>query len=1033
VNDAACRSSGYSKKEFLKMKMFDIDPVFTRKRWSDSWERVCKEKSVVIESFHKTKKGRIFPVEIGVNYLNFEGKEYHFTFVRDITERKKVEEALRTREAYLTSIIDNQSGMVWLKDRDSKLLAVNQVYIKMAGRKKPEEVVGKTDLDFWPTEMANKFREDDRKVMKSRKPIVVEERISKKGVLRWLETFKTPVFDVNGKVIGITGYARDITERKKFDEALLLSNQRMALHVQKTPLAVIEWDENFKVREWNPAAERMFGYSRKEAVGKCYDFIVPESARPKVDIVGKNLMAQKGGQRSTNENITKKGSIIVCEWFNTTLINPDGKTMGVTSLVEDVTARDRAQKALRESEFWLKESQKVSHIGSYEFDVRSGLWKCSDALQEIFGIGPNYKKNIQGWGRILHPANRKDMLDYLQREFVLHHKAFNREYRISRPSDGKTRWVLGRGSLVFDADGVPVKMIGTIQDITERKELEQALEKRILSLTQPESEGENVVFEDLFNLQELQMIQDEFTKATGVASIITRPDGTPITRPSNFCSLCSDVIRKTEKGLVNCYRSDACIGRNHPAGPVVQPCLSGGLWDAGAGINVGGRHVANWLIGQVRDEAQSEEKIRTYAREIGADEKKIVEAYRKVPTMSREQFDKVAQLLFTMSKQLSQFAYQNLQQARAITEGKRAEELIRAGRHQLLQVIDAVPHMIFAKDKDGRFLLVNRAVAQAYQRDPKSLIGVRRQDIHGNREEVESFLAVDREVLATGKPRIVSDEVFTDAQGTRHILQTFKIPFDMVGISETCILGVSVDVTEQKRIEEFRNDIVRTVSHELRTPLSIEKEGISLLMDEMVGPVNPEQKEILQTVMRSIDRLARMISNLLDISSIETGKIKLLKKMTDLRDLVKDVAFEFKKRAEERGIPLSVKLPEGAVKIVLDPDKITQVLSNLVDNALKFTEKGSVEISVMLRGDEVECIVRDTGVGITPENVKKLFEKFQQFSRKAGPGEKGFGLGLSIAKGIIELHRGRIWAQSNPGQGTSITFALPLEPPLETA
>ncbi|MEI7752283.1 MAG: ATP-binding protein, partial [Candidatus Omnitrophota bacterium] len=416
-----------------------------------------------------------------------------------------------------------------------------------------------------------------------------------------------------------------------------------------------------------------------------------------------------------------------------------------------------------------------------------------------------------------------------------------------------------------------------------------------------------------------------------------------------------------------------------------------------------------------------------YAREIGADEQKTAEAFREVTAMPRAQFDKVAQLLFTMAQQLSQFAFQNLQQARAITESRRAEALIREGRHQLFQVIDTVPHMIFAKDKDGRFLLVNHAVGDMYGKTPQELIGVRRQDIHKDPQEAEQFLKGDREVLETGKPRLVSNEPFTDVRGHKHVLQTIKIPFKMIGIQDPCILGVSVDVTEQKKIEEFRNDIVRTVSHELRTPLSIEKEGISLLMDGMVGAVNVEQREVLETVMRSIDRLGRMITSLLDISIIETGKIKLLKKMTNLIDLVKDVAFEFKKRTREKGIDLNVKVTERAVQVLADPDKIMQVLSNLVDNAIKFTPLGgAVEISMNVLKNAVECEVRDTGIGIAPANTGKLFEKFQQFSRTAGPGEKGFGLGLSIAKGIVELHGGRIWVKSELGKGTRATFSLPL-------
>jgi signal transduction histidine kinase len=181
--------------------------------------------------------------------------------------------------------------------------------------------------------------------------------------------------------------------------------------------------------------------------------------------------------------------------------------------------------------------------------------------------------------------------------------------------------------------------------------------------------------------------------------------------------------------------------------------------------------------------------------------------------------------------------------------------------------------------------------------------------------------------------------------------------------------------------------------------------------------------------MRSIDRLARMITSLLDISSIETGKIKLTPKMTDLASLMKDVMFEFRKRAGEKKIDLIKKFPECEVQVFADPDRIMQVLSNLMDNAIKFTpEGGRVEISLAVLKDTVECSLRDTGIGISPENIAKLFEKFQQFSRTVGPGEKGFGLGLSIAKGIVEMHGGRIWASSEVGKGTQITFTLPSQP-----
>ncbi len=171
---------------------------------------------------------------------------------------------------------------------------------------------------------------------------------------------------------------------------------------------------------------------------------------------------------------------------------------------------------------------------------------------------------------------------------------------------------------------------------------------------------DSVTFLDLFDLYTIQKLQDSFAFATGVASIITDPDGTPITKPSNFCRLCNDIIRKTDKGLKNCYYSDAQIGKPNKNGPIVQKCLSGGLWDAGANIFVGDKHIANWLVGQVRNKQTNEAEILAYAKTIGADEQEFKEALNEVHQMPIEQFEKVVDSLYIFANELSEKAYQNL-------------------------------------------------------------------------------------------------------------------------------------------------------------------------------------------------------------------------------------------------------------------------------------------------------------------------------------------------------------------------------------
>lgn len=181
-------------------------------------------------------------------------------------------------------------------------------------------------------------------------------------------------------------------------------------------------------------------------------------------------------------------------------------------------------------------------------------------------------------------------------------------------------------------------------------------------------------FQDLFDLDEIQRIQDAFATATGVASIITDPEGTPITKPSNFCKLCKNIIRGTKKGLTNCMKSDSILGRHNPDGPIIQKCLSGGLWDGGASITVGEHHIASWLIGQVMNESVDTAEMIQYAKKIGADEESFKKALGEVNVMPIEQFKSIAHTLFLMANLMSNLAYQNLQQKKYIEERKRLQQ-----------------------------------------------------------------------------------------------------------------------------------------------------------------------------------------------------------------------------------------------------------------------------------------------------------------------------------------------------------------------
>jgi signal transduction histidine kinase len=194
----------------------------------------------------------------------------------------------------------------------------------------------------------------------------------------------------------------------------------------------------------------------------------------------------------------------------------------------------------------------------------------------------------------------------------------------------------------------------------------------------------------------------------------------------------------------------------------------------------------------------------------------------------------------------------------------------------------------------------------------------------------------------------------------------------------------------------------------------------------MVGPVSEEQERSLQVAIQNIDRLNRLINDLLDVSRIEAGKMELQRAPIDLREIVLLVRDTFEPLARQRGLELQVSVDAEPLTLSADRDRLIQVFTNLTQNAMKFTAQGHVTLSARRVGEEIVCSVEDSGAGIGPADLPRVFGKFQQFASAQKSAEKGSGLGLSLCKGFVELHAGHMDVQSTLGQGTTFTFTLPL-------
>jgi len=231
---------------------------------------------------------------------------------------------------------------------------------------------------------------------------------------------------------------------------------------------------------------------------------------------------------------------------------------------------------------------------------------------------------------------------------------------------------------------------------------------------------------------------------------------------------------------------------------------------------------------------------------------------------------------------------------------------------------------------------------------------------------------------------------------------------------------------ELKKLDVLKDEFVSTVSHELRTPLTTMKEFTAILSDEIPGKLTKDQKEYIDIIKDNIDRLSRLVEDLLDISKIEAGKLKLKKISVDIIHLAQNVILTLKPVADKEKITLKTSFAAPSLDVNLDPDRIVQVFTNLLSNAVKFTpENGQVTVEIKNNETQIECSVADTGIGIAPENLNRLFRKFQQFDRGVGSGYKGTGLGLAITKRIIEMHNGTIRVESQLKKGSKLIFTLP--------
>jgi PAS domain S-box-containing protein len=379
-----------------------------------------------------------------------------------------------------------------------------------------------------------------------------------------------------------------------------------------------------------------------------------------------------------------------------------------------------------------------------------------------------------------------------------------------------------------------------------------------------------------------------------------------------------------------------------------------------------------------------------------------------------------------------------------ITERKRAELALADERDTLDALMTHLPDAVYVKDRGSRFRRVNPVTARHLGLDdPEAAVGKTDFDFF---PEVlaRQYFADEQRVVATGEPILNKLEPQGLGEDAAWWL-TSTVPLRNARDEVVGIIGAARDVTERRRLEEelrtardraeagnrAKSEFLSTMSHELRTPMNAIIGYAHLLLDGLDGPLTPEQEADIRRITEAGDRLLALIDDVLDLSSVEAGRLSVNPEPVALAGVVAAVRDDLWPAAAAKGLALEAVLPPDLPPVVADPVRLRQMLLNLAGNAVKFTERGRVTLTARVAGDWIEIAVADTGIGIAPAALPAVFEAFRQADSGTARRFGGTGLGLAITRRLAQLHGGEVTAESVPGTGSTFTLRLPLGGPPE--
>jgi len=968
VNDRALETYGYTRQEMLGMPLAALIPPGDLSSYQARLRKIQQKGKVVAEGMHQRKDGSTFPVEVSGRTIKIEDKTYLQGIIRDITERKRLEEYLEKERQELRLIIDSSPILVFYKDKEGRFVRVNKAMVESLA-KPEEEIVGKTVFDLFSAELAQGMTNDDQEVIKSgRSKLNIIEQYESASGIRWVQTDKIPIFDENGSSVGLVGFAQDITERMDMEESLRLSEQNFRDLIENSPSGIRIANSDGKTLYANRALLDIWGYSsieELEAVPRKQRY-TPESYDEHRERTKKR---RQGEFIPTNYEISivrKDGDVRHLAASRGEVLWDGEKQFQV--VYQDITERRKAEETIKRQLSEITSYYDNAPIGLAILDTELRFLRINNTLAEINGIpaAEHIGKTVKDIVPALESQAREVTSEIIKTGKAVTNIEFAGETE-AQPGVERT-WLEGWHPLKDDDK----KIIGftvMIQEITEHKRAEEALRQ---------SEGKyRILFETMAQGVVYQSADGKIFSANSAAE---RMLGLTLDQMQGRTSMDPRWKAIHEDG------SDF-PGETHPA--IIALKTGKEVKDAVMGVFNPGDEQYHW--------------INIYATpQFRPGESKPYQVY-------------------------TTFA--------DITERKRTEETLRQSEGKYRTILAEIADSYFEVDLAGNITFVNDSTCHNLRYSRKELLEMSYRDFT-TKEDIEHVYQAFNQVYRTGEPNkgfpwkvIRKDGSIGFADASVSLLRSKG--GEIIGFR-----GVGRDITERKMAEEERmqlelkaqitsrlasvGEMAAGVAHEINNPLTAVTGYAQLLVDREDVP--SDIRSDLEAINDSARRVAGIVRTLLAFSR----QTKPQRKLADINELIESTLVLRAYHLRVNNIEVVTRLVPDVLETVVDPGQIQQVLLNLIVNAemeMKLAHgKGKLTITTKKSDNTIKICCQDNGPGIKPEVMDKIFDPFFT-TREVG---EGTGLGLSLCYGIIAEHKGKIYAESQPGKGATFIIELPI-------